>query len=105
MSALLDRPVLVTGAYRGIGAACARAFAAVGARVACADIRKPEETLAALDGAGHPALVCDVADEASVSAMFDEIARRSEASTRWCTVPGSSTRPRCSRRTSPPSTG
>ena len=45
MNALQDRLVLVTGAYRGIGAACARAFAEAGARVACADIRKPEETL------------------------------------------------------------
>jgi 3-oxoacyl-[acyl-carrier protein] reductase len=80
MIGLTDRLVLVTGAYRGIGAACARAFAAAGARVACADIRKPEETLASLDprrnGTGHLALVCDVADERSVAAMYDEVGRR-----------------------------
>ena len=80
MNALQDRLVLVTGAYRGIGAACARAFAEAGARVACADIRKPEETLASLEpranGTGHVALVCDVADERSVAAMFEDLGRK-----------------------------
>jgi 3-oxoacyl-[acyl-carrier protein] reductase len=80
MNELKDRLVLVTGAHRGIGAACARAFAAAGARVACADIRKPEQTLASLqphaNGTGHVALVCDVADEGSVGAMFEDLARR-----------------------------
>lgn len=76
MSGLRESRVLVTGAYRGIGAACAHAFAAAGARVACADIREPEETLAALEGAGHSALVSDVADEGSVAAMFAEVERR-----------------------------
>ena len=36
--------VLVTGAYRGIGAACALAYASAGARLVLADIRNPEET-------------------------------------------------------------
>lgn len=75
MSGLEASRVLVTGAHRGIGAACARAFAAAGARVACADIRAPEATLAALDGGdtAHRALVCDVADEGSVAAMVAEV--------------------------------
>lgn len=75
MSGLDGSRVLVTGAHRGIGAACARAFAAAGARVACADIRAPEATLAALDGGdtAHRALVCDVADEGSVAAMVAEV--------------------------------
>jgi 3-oxoacyl-[acyl-carrier protein] reductase len=77
MSDLRDSRVLVTGAYRGIGAACARAFAAAGARVACADIREPDETLAALgQGGGHLPIACDVADAGSVDAMFAEIERR-----------------------------
>jgi 3-oxoacyl-[acyl-carrier protein] reductase len=76
MSDLKDSRVLVTGAYRGIGAACARAFAAAGARVACADIRRPDETFAALgQGGGHLPIACDVADAGSVDAMFAEIER------------------------------
>lgn len=75
MSGLQDARVLVTGAWRGIGAACAQAFAAAGARVACADIRPPEETRAALPGQGHLALACDVADEAAVDRLFAEVAR------------------------------
>jgi 3-oxoacyl-[acyl-carrier protein] reductase len=53
--------VLVTGAARGIGAACARAFAEGGARVAVADLAAPS-----WDGL---AFACDVADEAAVAAM------------------------------------
>lgn len=75
MTDLQNSRVLVTGAYRGIGAACAQAFAAAGARVACADIREPAGTLAALDGIGHMALVSDVADESSVAAMFAQVQR------------------------------
>jgi len=55
--------VLVTGAGRGIGAACARAFAATGARVAVADLAAPV--------AQGPAFACDVSDEAAVAAMAD----------------------------------
>jgi 3-oxoacyl-[acyl-carrier protein] reductase len=80
MNTLQDRLVLVTGAYRGIGAACALALAEAGARVACADIRKPDETLAALrprgNGSAHAALVCDVSDERSVDALFEDLRRR-----------------------------
>lgn len=67
----MTRRVLITGAYRGIGAACALAFARAGDRVALADIRPPEETAAAARAAGAEvlALACDVSDEASVAAM------------------------------------
>jgi 3-oxoacyl-[acyl-carrier protein] reductase len=80
MNTLRDRHVLVTGAYRGIGAACAVALAEAGARVACADIRKPDDTVATLrpraNGAGHSAVVCDVSDERSVDLLFDDLRRR-----------------------------
>ena len=57
--------VLVTGAARGIGAACAHAFRASGARVAVADLTAP-----LADG---PAYACDVSDEAAVAAMADNL--------------------------------
>jgi 3-oxoacyl-[acyl-carrier protein] reductase len=80
MTELNDRLVLVTGAHRGIGAACALAFAAAGARVACADIRQPDATVAALaprpNDSGHLSLACDVAEQTSVDAMFAQIGER-----------------------------
>jgi NAD(P)-dependent dehydrogenase (short-subunit alcohol dehydrogenase family) len=52
--ALTGKVVVITGASRGIGAAAARAFAAVGARVA----------LLARDGAGLAALAAEIGDTA-----------------------------------------
>lgn len=75
----MSRRVLVTGAYRGIGAACALAFAGTGARVTLADIRKPDETAAAAMKAGAAetlALACDVSDEAAVLAVGDAVKER-----------------------------
>lgn len=57
--------VLVTGAGRGIGAACARAFAETGARVAVADLTAPK--------AEGPSFACDVSNEAAVLAMADDL--------------------------------
>lgn len=67
----MTRRVLITGARRGIGAACALAFARAGDRVALADIRPPEETAAAARAAGAEvlSLACDVSDEGAVTAM------------------------------------
>ncbi len=75
MSALADQTILVTGAFRGIGAACAEALAERGARVIASDIVPPKETFARLapHRKGHVTLVGDVSDEASVVAMFREI--------------------------------
>lgn len=64
--------VLITGAYRGIGAACALAYAGTGARLVLADIRDPAETAAAARAAGAGevlALACDVSDETSVAVL------------------------------------
>ncbi|MEI2297161.1 SDR family NAD(P)-dependent oxidoreductase [Ensifer sp. MJa1] len=71
--------VLITGAYRGIGAACALAFAATGARVALADIRKPVETaeFAARAGAAEAlTLACDVSDERSVASVGEAVRQK-----------------------------
>lgn len=70
---LRGRICLVTGAGSGIGAATARRLAAEGAIVACADLRR--EAAAEVAGAlpGAQAFAVDVADEASVAALFARV--------------------------------
>jgi 3-oxoacyl-[acyl-carrier protein] reductase len=70
---LAGKGVLVTGASGGIGAACARAFADEGARVAVHYHRGEErarEVAATLGGA--PTLRADVTDELEVDGLFAE---------------------------------
>lgn len=68
------RVVLVTGAAQGIGAATARAFADVGARVCAVDVQEAalERSVAGLAGSGHAAVVADLND---LSAHADLVAR------------------------------
>jgi len=71
------RAVLVTGASRGIGAACARAFAAAGDRVAVhykRNAASAEDVVAALAGGGHVVVGADLADPDAVHAMVDAAA-------------------------------
>lgn len=77
---LSDKVALVTGAGRGIGRAIARAVAAAGAQVVCA-ARTQDEIVAAADeivasGGRATAIGVDLADEASVVALFAEIDKR-----------------------------
>ena len=68
---LRAKGVLVTGASGGIGAACARAFAAEGARVALHYHRGRDRAAALaaeLDGA--PAIAADLRDESAVDGLF-----------------------------------
>lgn len=75
MSGLRDQTILVTGACRGIGAACAQTLAQQGARVIVSDIVDPRATFDALEDCGipHVKIIADVSDAGSVGAMFDEI--------------------------------
>lgn len=66
--------VLVTGAARGIGQAVALAFAGAGARVAAADLRGLDDTVARAPRILP--LACDVADAASVAAMAEAVRAR-----------------------------
>jgi 3-oxoacyl-[acyl-carrier protein] reductase len=71
---LAGKGVLVTGASGGIGAACARAFADEGARVAVHYHRgeaRAREVAAALGGA--PTFQADLTDEREVERLFAEL--------------------------------
>ncbi|WP_460775644.1 3-oxoacyl-ACP reductase [Microbacterium sp. GXF7504] len=70
---LKDRVAIITGAGSGIGLATARRFAAEGARVVVADLDPGAGERAAAEVGGEFRAV-DVADEASVDALFDGVA-------------------------------
>jgi NAD(P)-dependent dehydrogenase (short-subunit alcohol dehydrogenase family) len=65
------RRTIITGAASGIGAALATLLIAQGGRVACLD--RNQEGAARVAGR-HPAIICDVADEASVVRAMTEAA-------------------------------
>lgn len=70
--------VLITGGSRGIGKACAQAFAKRGARVAInfhSNKGAAQETLDGLAGNGHILVQADVAQPSSVQMMFDDAIR------------------------------
>jgi 2,3-dihydro-2,3-dihydroxybenzoate dehydrogenase len=71
------RVALVTGAQRGIGFACAEAFVAAGARVACVDLPDSElEAAVARLGAAASAHPADLADVDRADALVAEVVAR-----------------------------
>lgn len=72
--ALQGRCAVVTGGAQGIGLAIARRLAADGARVAVLDMDEAAARAALPAGEGHLGLACNVADSASVDAVFARIA-------------------------------
>jgi 3-oxoacyl-[acyl-carrier protein] reductase len=76
MRRLDGKVALVTGAARGIGAAIARRFAEEGARVFVNDLSLEAARATAKELGGH-GVAADVADSASVAAMFAEVRKLS----------------------------
>ena len=71
---LSHRVAIITGAASGIGAACARAFAARGARVAVVDLNAAGAREVARE-IGGLAVGCDVGSEAQVNALVAQVQR------------------------------
>ncbi|MDT8760193.1 SDR family oxidoreductase [Sphingomonas psychrotolerans] len=75
MSILAGRAVVITGASSGIGEACARAFAAKGAKIVLAArrVERLQVLVKALEAAGSEAVgvETDVTDEIAVERLFD----------------------------------
>jgi NAD(P)-dependent dehydrogenase (short-subunit alcohol dehydrogenase family) len=69
------RVALITGGANGIGWATARAFAALGYRVAIADLHRDaaRHRVEELAGVGHLAIGVDVSSESEVVAMINEV--------------------------------
>jgi 3-oxoacyl-[acyl-carrier protein] reductase len=74
MGRLQGKTALITGAARGLGAAIARRFTDEGARVIVNDLSL-EAARATAERLGGHGLAADVADSASVAAMFAEVAK------------------------------
>lgn len=74
---LEGRVALITGAQRGIGFACAEAFTAAGAAVACVDLPESELESAVerlgLEASAHPA---DIADVEEAEALVADVVER-----------------------------
>lgn len=75
MQILAGKVAIITGAARGIGAACAQALAASGAQVIVNDIRSPDETIRSIVDAGGQAspAIADVTDREAVDALIGQV--------------------------------
>lgn len=72
---LADKVSIITGAASGIGAACARAFTAQGAKVVAVDVNA-DGVRAIADELGGLAIPCDVSDESAINDLVAETERQ-----------------------------
>jgi len=73
---LAGRLVLVTGGSKGIGLACANAFAAEGARIAICSRSRENVERASAELKGAFGVAADLADPAAAAAMIEEVESR-----------------------------
>jgi NAD(P)-dependent dehydrogenase (short-subunit alcohol dehydrogenase family) len=73
---LEGKAVLVTGGSKGIGLACAQAFAAEGARIAICSRSQENVDRALADLAGAIGVAADLADPAAAADMIDQVENR-----------------------------
>lgn len=77
---LSGQVAVVTGGGDGLGREICLGLASAGAAVVCADLRisGAQETIAMIEAAGGKgaAYACDISDEAGVTAMFEDIAKK-----------------------------
>ncbi len=74
-----ERIVLVTGASRGIGRACAQLFASEGARVAVhfnRDNRAADDAVAALPGSGHESFAAALGEPTAAESLVNQVTGR-----------------------------
>ena len=72
---LSNKVAIITGAASGIGAACARAFAAAGARVVAVDLNGDGAQRVASE-IGGTAFACDVASETDINQLIADTERQ-----------------------------
>ena len=72
---LSNKVAIITGAASGIGAACARAFAAAGARVVAVDLNGDGAQRVASE-IGGTAIACDVASETDINQLIADTERQ-----------------------------
>ena len=70
-----NKVCIITGAASGIGAACAGAFTALGAKVVAVDVNA-DGVCSVAEELGALAIPCDVADESAVNEMVAEAERQ-----------------------------
>jgi NAD(P)-dependent dehydrogenase (short-subunit alcohol dehydrogenase family) len=70
-----NKVCIITGAASGIGAACARAFTALGAKVVAVDVNA-DGVRAVAEELGALAIPCDISDESAVNDLVAEAERQ-----------------------------
>lgn len=92
-----EQRVLITAAANGIGLTTAQNFMSAGARVYICDIDAPALANTLAQHPGLAGMVCDVANENQVEALFAAALEHLGGSIFWSTTPAFRALPPCSK--------